>query len=268
MDIQVIKPFNEDLRKYIECFYIIRHSKKNKKTTYFTFPTTNTIVTISNAKVITTKTSIKATQSAIPNFISELDVKFTNPILVEYKGNIKEITTYFKPLGLNRFLTKPLQYYSNQKQFIPFPDYTDTMQAILNIESDNAMIEQFEKYWLSKLNTYLHFKLDPIIEDMLLNPSESISSISEKHQLSHKTLIAHFNKDICKTPSQFRKIVRFRKALNTKDSSLTQLSYACNYFDQAHMIKDFQKLTGYQPKNFFKNLRRIEGVVNWIFLNG
>ncbi len=249
MKIEVVKPFNKTLRQYIECFYIIRHSKKNNKTTYFTFPTTNTIVSVtSNVEVITTKTSIKATQSATPNFISELDVKFT--------------------MGLNRFLTKSLKYYSKQKQFIPFPDYTDTMQAILNIESDSVMIEQFEKYWLSKLNPNLHFKLEPIIEDMLLNPSESISSISEKHQLSHKTLIAHFNKDICKTPSQFRKIVRFRKALNTEDSSLTQLSYACNYFDQAHMIKDFQKLTGYQPKNFFKNLRRIEGVVNWIFLNG
>ncbi len=270
MHIEVIKPTNIELQKYIECFYILTHSKEEDVTTYFTFPSLFSIVSItSNTDIVQTNKFIKFTESSIPNFISKLDVKFSNPLLIQYKGNIKEITTYFKPLGLNAFLDKPLNYYCKtyETQFLPFLDYSNSMNSILKIKSTDIAIKQLENYWLSKLKIDVQFKLQQAIKTIIENPNLPISSIANNSSVSHKTLISHFNKNVCKTPTEFRKIVRFRKTLqNKKENNLTQLSYLSSYFDQAHMIKDFIKLTGYKPKDFFRNVSSIEEKINWIFI--
>ncbi len=269
MKIEVIKPSDIELQKYIECFYILTHSKQEGKTTYFTFPSIFSIISISsNTEVIRTNEFIKTIESSKQNFNSNLDTQFTSPLLIQYEGNVKEITTYFKPLGLNAFLNKPLNYYcnSNETVFLPFSDYKTIMNSILRIRSSNNIIKQLENYWYNKLKKNVQFKLEKAVKTIVENPNRSISSVASENNLSHKTLISNFNKDVCKTPTEFRKIVRFRKTLQYKEkNSLTQLSYLSNYFDQAHMIKDFNRLTGYNPKDFFKNLSSLDEKINWIF---
>ncbi|MBQ4804988.1 helix-turn-helix transcriptional regulator [Aquimarina sp. MMG015] len=269
MNIEIIKPSDIELQKYIECFYILTHSKEEGRTTYFTFPSIFSMVSISsNTNVVRTNRFIKTTDSSILNFDSNLDTRFTNPLLIQYEGYVKEITTYFKPLGLNAFLNRPLNYYCNsdKTQFLPFLDYMDVMSSILKIASSDKIMKLLENYWSSKLKNDRPLKLEKAIKAIIENPNRSISSIANDSNLSHKTLISHFNKNMCKTPTEFRKIVRFRKTLkNKKENNLTQLSYLSNYFDQAHMIKDFDKLTGYKPKDFFKNLTSIDEKINWIF---
>ncbi len=269
MNIEIIKPLDLELQKYIECFYILTHSKEEGRTTYFTFPSIFSIVSISsNTNVIRTNKFIKTIESSIQNFDSNLDVQFTNPLLIQYEGDIKEITTYFKPLGLNAFLNKSLNNYcdSLKTQFLPFLDYKSAMNSILKIKSSDRVIKHLENYWSSKLKKDVQFKLKQAVKTIIEDPNRSISSIASDSNLSHKTLITHFNKDVCKTPSEFRKIVRFRKTIQKKEkNNLTQLSYLSNYFDQAHMIKDFDKLTGYKPKDFFKKLSSIDEKINWVF---
>ena len=77
---------------------------------------------------------------------------------------------------------------------------------------------------------------------------------------------------LCKSPSDFKKIHRFREALKSKKDkknspTLTALSYDMLFYDQSHLIKDFKSLTGLPPKNFFKNLTsHDDGKINWLFL--
>jgi AraC-like DNA-binding protein len=42
-----------------------------------------------------------------------------------------------------------------------------------------------------------------------------------------------------------------KKLLNEEITSLTDLAYENEYFDQAHFIKDFKEFTGLTPKEFF-----------------
>jgi AraC-like DNA-binding protein len=270
MKIEIIKPKNETLKKFIDCFYILTHSKKDSKTTYFTFPSIFSIVTIcSNIKLSRTSNKLEVSQSLDQNFISDIETKFNEPLLIQYEGEIKEVTIYFKPLGLSAFLDKPLSNYSSEKNniFTPFKDYNETMKSILELESRDKMIDMLEKYWLTKHKGHQNFKLENSMNDIIKNPDISISLIAKNNNINHKTLISHFKKHTGKTPTEFRKIVRFRKALqNKKNKNLTEVSYFANYFDQAHMIKDFKSLTGYKPKSFFKNLSTVEGKVNWVFI--
>ncbi len=275
MKVELYKPQNEKLQKYIECFYTLTHSKREEKVSYLTFPSTFSIVaivhnaenTITSEKVITKFCLDKSLETS-------LVCRFNKPICFQYEGEIKEVCIYFKPLGLNAFLKNPLETYSkgNFDSFNPFIGYQSSMETILSLKDNNDLISNLEKYWLEKLIGFEHYFLSDAVNNLIENPNQTTSSLAEKYNISQRTLIKHFKRHLCKTPSEFKKIVRFRKALSEKKKSneitkLTELSYISNFFDQSHMINDFKSLTGLTPKSFFKNLSALEkNNINWIFV--
>jgi len=181
-------------------------------------------------------------------------------------------------LALNAFLEHPVSYYAKNDRlfnvFIPFGDFIEKMKSIMQIHGDDEKIADMEAYWITKLKGVNHPFLYQVLNDMLLpNDKEmTIAEIAGKNRITQKTLIRHFEQHIGKTPSDFRKIVRFRNAMKQKswessDDNLTDITYLSRYFDQSHMIKDFKVLTGYTPKEFFKKLSSShDGKINWIFL--
>jgi AraC-like DNA-binding protein len=96
--------------------------------------------------------------------------------------------------------------------------------------------------------------------------------LAKKHNTTRQNLTKHFESNLCKSPSDFKKIQRFREALKSQINSqtknnLTSLSYDMLFYDQSHLIKDFKSLTGLTPKKFFKNISSQEnGEVNWLFV--
>lgn len=79
-----------------------------------------------------------------------------------------------------------------------------------------------------------------------------------------KTFQRHFTKHIGCSPIDYRRIIRFRNAieakLNAKElKSITDITFENNYFDQSHFIKEFKRLTTHNPKEFFKNLSQLDG---------
>jgi AraC-like DNA-binding protein len=157
--------------------------------------------------------------------------------------------------------------------FIPFDDFIDQMKAIMHTQNDEEKIAAMEAYWMGKLKGVSHPFLYQALNDMLLpkHKEMTIAEIAGKNNISQKTLIKHFERHLGKTPSEFRKIVRFRNALKQKsldlrDDNLTDITYISRYFDQSHMIKDFKSLTGYTPKEFFKKLSSShDGKICWIY---
>jgi AraC-like DNA-binding protein len=57
------------------------------------------------------------------------------------------------------------------------------------------------------------------------------------------------------SPKTFSRIVRFEHSLSTylhTHVPLTQLAYACGYYDQSHFIRDFREFAGQHPKAYFR----------------
>ena len=175
------------------------------------------------------------------------------------------------------FLEHPMSFYAKDetmdRDFIPFVDFSERMSDIMLIKDHEEKITAMEAYWISKVKGISHPFLFQVINDMLLpNDKEmTISEIAKKNKISQKTLIKHFEQHIGKTPSDFRKIVRFRnalkqKAMDNQGGTLTDITYISRYFDQSHMIRDFKVLTGFTPRNFFKKLSSsYDGKISWIF---
>src|SRR5262249_2654653 len=151
----------------------------------------------------------------------------------------------FKPLGVNAFLEKELVFYGQNRPeaFAPFPDYPAYLLEILSIKNIDDKIRAAESYWLSKLTGFEHPFLHRVIEEMQSEDTErkTISDIALRNNISRITLYKEFERPLCTVPAQFKKVVRFRKAMKkyAADSTainLTNISYLVDYFDQSHMI--------------------------------
>jgi AraC-like DNA-binding protein len=74
--------------------------------------------------------------------------------------------------------------------------------------------------------------------------------------LSQRHFIKIFSKQVGITPKQFGRVQRFQRALElTRSSSTpdwTDIVVACGYFDQSHLIHDFQTFSGLTPTEFHR----------------
>ncbi len=277
MKIKVYSPSHSLLKKYIESIYILTHTAEEEPAKYITFPSIFTIVSISEKS----KSIIKGNQLIIrecednkveTNLVSD----FNKPVYVQYEGKINEITIYFKPLAINSFLEQDLNHYNSSSfsEFVPFEDYRKAMIDILSLQNDAEKIEAIENYWLSKLIGFQHNFLETILSEMMCDENDAltITELCEKNNISRTTLNKHFGRHICKTPSEFKKILRFRNAVNKYASdkarnNLTNIAYSVDYFDQSHMTREFKSVTGFSPKVFFEKTTALEKKqIHWLFL--
>ena len=276
MEIKFFKPKNEVLQKYIEGYYFLTNSKSDLPLEYYTFPNNYSIISIiENSEVIYSENKAIVKEKKGTPLNSDLICHYKKPIKLSYEGNINEITFYFKPLGLNAFLEKSLCHYTNDffSNFIPFDDYKEIFTSILKENNLDKKTELIENYWLSKLKDFQHPFLNQMIIDLKDTQRDySISDLAKKYNTTRQNLTKHFESNLCKSPSDFKKIQRFREALKSQINSqtknnLTSLSYDMLFYDQSHLIKDFKSLTGLTPKKFFDKISVQEnGEVNWLFV--
>jgi AraC-like DNA-binding protein len=277
MDIKFYKPGNSLLQKYIESFYILTRQPEDTPLIYVAFPSIGYFVTINeNSQTILQNEYTRFMHRPDQLPISNLIYNFDKPHFIEYEGATCELNICFKPLGINAFLGNKLTSYSlnYSTPFYPFEDYQQYLADISSIKNIEDKIEVTENYWLSKLKGFTHPFLDQVIEEIKDEDgtARTLAQIAATNKTSRTTLHKQFEHHLCTTPGQFRKVVRFRKAmkkhsLKSTIESLTDISNLVNYFDQSHMIKDFKALTHHSPKNFFSKITPLaSGKINWIFL--
>ena len=101
--IKTIAPTSPMLKKYIDCFYIYE-GKSNYVFNYVAFPHFNTGLSFfKGASVHRQNWNLQISENTNVGVHIEILGKYTTPVLVEYKGQLSEISMVFKPLGLNRF---------------------------------------------------------------------------------------------------------------------------------------------------------------------
>lgn len=276
MKIKSYNPKNKILQRYIECFYTLKRDLNDKDITYFGFPSNTIFLTLCQDASINISGNDFIIENNPTNKIQSILI-YDNQKKgsTTYKGKVNEITIYFKPLGINAFLEKPLSNYLTNtiSNFNPYQDFINSISEAFKIEDDFSKIEFLENYFISKLIGFEHSFLKKAVEKIMNedNLKMNVSELANHFKVSRTTLHKQFLLHIGTTPSQFIKIERFRNAIkiftkNSNGEQLIDVTYLVEYFDQSHMAKDFKSLTGYSPKVFFSNLYQIENhQINWIF---
>lgn len=268
MKVQFYKTKNKILEKYIFGYYFIEKQPIEKTIKYWTFPNNFYIAAVyKNTELMLENNKISVSSSEKSNIISSLVSRYISPIEIIQNAITDEITIYFKPLGLNYFLEDYDKYLQKDIMFFnPFSDYEIEMDKVFNTENRDLQIQMLEEYWLSKLRN-----IDlTLIEDILNNISETdmkLQEIAEKYNITRQYLNKFFTKHLGKSPSEFRKIQRFRNSINQTDKkSFTELCFDNLFYDQSHFIKDFKNFTTTKPSAFFKKVDTEKENI-WMFLS-
>jgi len=257
-------PTSTVLQRYVDVFYILKTGKP-VKLTYLAFPHTNTAISFFKGASVTRNDfhiSINEDHHA-EQFCVEILGKYARPVVVDINGVFEEVAVIFKPLGVNRFIN------GNLLQLAPgytqsFPDKDWNLFCKMLFESPNK-IETIESFLLNRLNE----KEDIAAIEQSLTLLEdtdnnlSITDIAERVDMNLKTFQRHFTRQMACSPTLYRRIARFRKAMHTgirnpEIKSLTHISYDNNYFDQSYFIKEFKRLTHLNPKKFFRQVSLLD----------
>jgi AraC-like DNA-binding protein len=277
MEVKIYRPDSPLLKNYIDCFYTLTRTKKDKPCSYLSFPGLHNIVCLYTNAITDGRDHLVGIRHKDNGKLeSKIVGEFNKPACISYKGPISEVTILFHPLGLNAFLHNPLRDYTSGhfSDFEPFEDYLQKMKEIITMDDLPSRIKLLEKYWESKYIGFHHSSLKKMVAEITDGkvPERSLADIAASYGMSRQQLHQQFRQHLLKSPAEFRKIVRFRHALKTKTldeqqkDNLTQVSMLVNYFDQSHMIRDFKAITGYTPKRFFKGLSTLgNGTINWFF---
>jgi len=252
------------LKKYIDCFYIYE-GKSNSVFNYVAFPHFNTGLSFfKGASVHRQNWTLQISENTNVGVHIEILGKYTTPVLVEYKGQLREISMVFKPLGLNRFFKE--NYLSFAPKFSQELTNDVWGQFGESLFSSNDDISKIESFLLSQFVDNQELSIIENSLKLLENSTEqfSISTIANKVGLNLKTFQRHFQKHLGCSPVEYRRIFRFRSSLTNKLNSsqwknLTEITYEEGYCDQSYLIKEFRKITNHNPKDFFKSAIKVDG---------
>ena len=86
-----------------------------------------------------------------------------------------------------------------------------------------------------------------------------VSEVAEITGMNEKTMRRKFNQFVGCSPVLFKRIVRFRNAidmkrLNEKYDSFTRLCHDNLFYDSSHFGREYRLFTGKNPKSFFSSV--------------
>lgn len=261
--IQTITPISPKLRDYIEC-YIVYPRDIHHSMSYVSFPNKNTCISLfkgveikrGNLSAEISSSNIKKNEISI-----EIVGKFTKPFYVSYNGFINEISIIFKPLGVNRFLRGDLvEYAPSPSQPLENPNWKLFAEELFkeeNLTKGIKFLECFLLENLSEIDDGIVKKAVLLIED--IESDYTIQEVADLCGVTTKFLQRNFRRILTCTPSQYKRIAKFRHSISKKISEkqlikLTDLSYQSLYSDQSYFIREYKKLSGMSPKVFFKRV--------------
>ena len=184
---------------------------------------------------------------------------------IRISGRLSLFSIQFLPHGLSVFLDIPLSELYNQSiplKFIPGNETDELETRLHEAESFTERIKIAEAYLIKFLaKQEAKYNLGRIEHTInLINQTKgsiNIDILASEACFSRKQYERVFSRYIGATPKQFLKTVRFQNAIDekakNKNINLTALALKCGYYDQAHMINDFRKLSGLSPKKYFRD---------------
>jgi AraC-like DNA-binding protein len=203
-----------------------------------------------------------------------LQGKCQNPLLVELEGSFSRITILFKPLGLNNFIDRPLGEVmgSESREFILWnsPVFEQLTGNLFSKNELTGKINHLEHFLMGIFRPAGYPQLQAALDNLVdFSREMSIEEIAALVNLPLRTFNRLFKMHLGVSPVVHRQIARFRNSLENKlfyeqFKQLTEIGYNSNYYDQSYFTKLYKKLSGTNPKAFFRSVERI-GDSNIIF---
>lgn len=191
---------------------------------------------------------------------------YTQPFEVQFKNLVKVFAIRFKPEGIYNVFGVPASVLKERFEdmcMVMDSEFRDFSHRLREEKSIDAMIKRTENY-LGKLLRgnkidigYVNMAAELIRNTKGIKIEELLDSVC----ISQRQLERAFKNKIGISPKHYLRLTRINEVLRFLDGDraidLTSAAYHCGYFDQAHFINDFKRITGKTPSIFIKERRKI-----------
>ena len=187
--------------------------------------------------------------------------QFTKSFLYTLKGSADSIVFHFRPTGLYRLLQQPMHPFADNiapmQQYLP---HYDELQNIINTSSGNKIVDRVQQF------IKIYATADPPaqlltverIADKILAASGNIDllKLGKEEGFAERTMQRYFLEYIGVPPKAFKNIARFNFVTRSMElgtnKKFTDLLYEAGYYDANHFTKDFKKISGITPSQYYK----------------
>ena len=153
------------------------------------------------------------------------------------------------------------------------PFVNEVIEKLAETENPQERFELLEQEMLRRIpdkGTAAHGMIQHALDLIEKSHEElQIKELVSRIGISHKHFLRKFDSMVGLSPKVLGRINRFQKAVylieGYKKIQWTQLAYECNYYDQAHFIREFKSFSGMNPTSYFSNRGEY---VNYIPLAG
>jgi AraC-like DNA-binding protein len=190
----------------------------------------------------------------------------SSAIQVASSGPVRTVAVRFKPGAAGLFLGLPLHALTDQRADIDQLWGRSSADRLSNALwstdlSDLERIALIEAELLSRLRIQPADGGDLLIRRALslLDASQGnlrIEELAAQLHISRQHMAAQFRTRVGLSPKLYARIARFRRATTALRAAtvpspdFAQLALECGYFDQSHLIHDFQDFAGSTPERF------------------
>lgn len=175
-------------------------------------------------------------------------------------GKIEMITIVFQPFTAKVFLRIPgylLHGLNVDMNDVEDPELSDLSKMVADTRDNGVCIHLIEQFFIRRIysfNDYNLQRMSAVFNKINGASLINVSQLSEIACLSNKQFGRVFTDYVGATPKEFLRIVRMQRALSMLQQEATlsfaQVAYACGFFDQSHMIKEFKLFSGYTPAEY------------------
>lgn len=178
------------------------------------------------------------------------------------QGKIGICGIVFKPAALSTIFNLPMYEYVEERIDLHTIFNKELIAAFIrqiNESDEHTKVRLLEKFVLDQVNQlspkpdYIDEAANFIIEN---NGMLQVADLLHNSCMSRRTFERRFFEKVGLSPKYFARVRRLSYLCNLiagkKKVEWARIFYECNFYDQAHFIKDFEVFTGRTPQQYLK----------------
>lgn len=172
------------------------------------------------------------------------------------------VGVHFRPGGATPFLGVPAGELHNIHLSLDIlwgRDAAELVDRILGAKNTTEKLRALVQALLARApgRFQRHAAVDFALKALQPGPdAPTIADVTEQVGLSARRFIQVFKDRVGMTPKLYCRVRRFQRALTLIDESLevdwASVALACGYYDQPHLISDFQEFSGLSPTEYYR----------------